>query len=179
MKGQNEMPSHESSVNVYLMQVPTCRLRLFGGGLVDIYKIKRRLKKIVPLLSRNPSPLTSLSCTTHIVAFLSLYFLLDMPPKRLWQEAQSYPDPSVLRSSRESRKCNVCRRRHVKCDEQRPKCSNCLKANAECSYSHSGMRYDHISDRQKRDDIYTEIGDISNRVDSLLVGIQNQVNIHV
>ncbi|KAI9497759.1 hypothetical protein BDB00DRAFT_803905 [Zychaea mexicana] len=67
-----------------------------------------------------------------------------------------------------------CRRRHVKCDEQRPKCSNCVKSNAECSYSHSGMRYDHISAGQRRDDMYTEIDDISKRVESLLSTVQNQ-----
>ncbi|CAO3627213.1 unnamed protein product [Cunninghamella echinulata] len=61
-----------------------------------------------------------------------------------------------------------------RCDEQRPKCSNCTKTNAECSYSHKGIRYDHISDRQKRDDMYTEIEDISNRVDTLLKKLENE-----
>ncbi|KAI8145325.1 hypothetical protein BJV82DRAFT_34192 [Fennellomyces sp. T-0311] len=36
------------------------------------------------------------------------------------------------------------------------------------------MRYDHISDRQRRDDVYTEIDDISKRVESLLSSVQNQ-----
>lgn len=37
------------------------------------------------------------------------------------------------------------------------------------------MRYDHISDRQKRDDMYTEIDDISKRVEGLLAGAQSEV----
>ncbi|KAI7850034.1 hypothetical protein BDC45DRAFT_262680 [Circinella umbellata] len=97
-----------------------------------------------------------------------------MPPKRPWKETKENTTTTPVRSSRESKKCNECRRRHVKCDEQRPKCSNCVKSNAECSYSHSGMRYDHISDRQRRDDMYTEIEDISKRVENLLSTIQNQ-----
>ncbi|KAI9272955.1 hypothetical protein BDA99DRAFT_280151 [Phascolomyces articulosus] len=36
------------------------------------------------------------------------------------------------------------------------------------------MRYDHISDRQRRNDMYTEIDDISKRVENLLSTVQNQ-----
>ncbi|CDS03830.1 hypothetical protein LRAMOSA06785 [Lichtheimia ramosa] len=36
------------------------------------------------------------------------------------------------------------------------------------------MRYDHISDRQKRDDMYTEIDDISKRVEGLLAEAQSE-----
>ncbi|KAI8072945.1 hypothetical protein BC940DRAFT_316395 [Gongronella butleri] len=81
---------------------------------------------------------------------------------------------STKRAGRESKKCNECRRRHVKCDELRPRCTNCEKADSPCSYSHKGVRYDHISDRQKRDDVYTEIEDISVRVESLLMQLQKE-----
>lgn len=126
-----------------------------------------------------------------------------MPPKRPRQPDNDIEPTAIVRSSRESKKCNEsvslndsfsfllaewylfllllsrCRRRHVKCDEQRPKCGNCVKSNAECSYSHSGMRYDHISDRQKRDDMYTEIDDISKRVEGLLAEAQSEVDIEM
>ncbi|KAF7721994.1 hypothetical protein EC973_003876 [Apophysomyces ossiformis] len=100
-----------------------------------------------------------------------------MPPKRSLADVTDdmEPSPPGWRSSRASKKCNECRRRHVKCDEQRPKCGNCTKSNVECSYSHKDMRYDHISDRQKRDDMYTEIEDISQRVEGLLVTMQKEV----
>ncbi|KAG0186723.1 hypothetical protein DFQ28_007400, partial [Apophysomyces sp. BC1034] len=99
-----------------------------------------------------------------------------MPPKRALSDVtdDADPNPAGWRSSRASKKCNECRRRHVKCDEQHPKCGNCTKSNVECSYSHRDMRYDHISDRQKRDDMYTEIDDISQRVDGLLVTMQKE-----
>lgn len=41
------------------------------------------------------------------------------------------------------------------------------------------MRYDHISDRQKRDDMYTEIDDISKRVEGLLAEAQSEVDIEM
>ncbi|ORX49154.1 hypothetical protein DM01DRAFT_1111163 [Hesseltinella vesiculosa] len=100
-----------------------------------------------------------------------------MPPKRALPESADPPtaiNGTSRRNGRESKKCNECRRRHVKCDEQHPKCSNCVKANVECSYSHRGVRYDHISDRQKRDDVYTEIEDISTRVETLLKKLQTE-----
>ncbi|KAI8088667.1 uncharacterized protein BX664DRAFT_358326 [Halteromyces radiatus] len=97
-----------------------------------------------------------------------------MTQKRPLKDINEMEREPPQRSSRESKKCNECRRRHVKCDEQRPKCSNCIKTNAECSYSHRGIRYDHISNRQKRDDMYTEIDDLSKRVEVLLTKLQKK-----
>ncbi|CAO3627170.1 unnamed protein product [Cunninghamella blakesleeana] len=57
-----------------------------------------------------------------------------MPPKRPLNDSKE-PTLQIAsiqpqKSTRESKKCNECCRRHVKCDEQHPKCGNCTKTNA-------------------------------------------------
>ncbi|KAK7415077.1 hypothetical protein QQZ08_012437 [Neonectria magnoliae] len=44
----------------------------------------------------------------------------------------------LRRAHRKSRNgCWECKRRHIKCDESRPKCSNCLVSERDCSFPHS------------------------------------------
>ncbi|EPS42723.1 hypothetical protein H072_3285 [Dactylellina haptotyla CBS 200.50] len=40
----------------------------------------------------------------------------------------------ALRGMRVRTGCNTCRKRHVKCDEQKPQCQNCLKGNRPCIF---------------------------------------------
>ncbi|KAF3906711.1 hypothetical protein ABW20_dc0110698 [Dactylellina cionopaga] len=40
----------------------------------------------------------------------------------------------ALRGMRVRTGCNTCRKRHVKCDEQKPQCQNCLKGNRPCVF---------------------------------------------
>lgn len=37
-------------------------------------------------------------------------------------------------SIRSSTGCYICRLRHIKCDEKKPKCSKCLKGNLDCEF---------------------------------------------
>ncbi|KAF1832849.1 hypothetical protein BDW02DRAFT_502078 [Decorospora gaudefroyi] len=45
------------------------------------------------------------------------------------------PRPSRARGLRTTTGCLTCRRRRVKCDEQRPRCATCAKSARECLYS--------------------------------------------
>ena len=48
------------------------------------------------------------------------------------------PNPGSRRSLPKSRKgCKVCKARKVKCDEQRPRCSNCEKRGDQCEFTSS------------------------------------------
>ncbi|KAK6340827.1 hypothetical protein TWF696_009145 [Orbilia brochopaga] len=60
------------------------------------------------------------------------------------QQAQAHPErrlsgqipvvAGALRGMRVRTGCNTCRKRHVKCDEQKPQCQNCLKGNRPCVF---------------------------------------------
>ncbi|KAK9775362.1 hypothetical protein AB5N19_02932 [Seiridium cardinale] len=44
------------------------------------------------------------------------------------------------KKSRKGAKCDECRRRHIRCDEQRPICTNCSQADRQCSYKAPSIR---------------------------------------
>jgi hypothetical protein len=45
--------------------------------------------------------------------------------------------PSRSKGLRTKTGCSACRKRHLKCGEQRPSCSACEKASLECEYSYN------------------------------------------
>lgn len=51
-----------------------------------------------------------------------------MPPK-------SNKSTNTTKTSRSRNGCSICRKSKIKCDELRPSCMNCIKANKSCDYS--------------------------------------------
>ena len=55
------------------------------------------------------------------------------------------PDPACSKTRRPHRKsrkgCNECKRRHIRCDEGRPGCTNCTIAERDCSYPEPRQDY--------------------------------------
>ncbi|KAH6663416.1 fungal-specific transcription factor domain-containing protein [Halenospora varia] len=50
------------------------------------------------------------------------------------------PKSSSIRRSRPSYRCESCRGRRVKCDQTRPKCSNCARNEVECVYGETNLK---------------------------------------
>ncbi|KAK6350873.1 hypothetical protein TWF718_004055 [Orbilia javanica] len=68
----------------------------------------------------------------------------QQPPQQSQPGSQAHPErrlsgqipivAGALRGMRVRTGCNTCRKRHVKCDEQKPQCQNCLKGNRPCVF---------------------------------------------
>ncbi|KAK6507108.1 hypothetical protein TWF481_005557 [Arthrobotrys musiformis] len=68
----------------------------------------------------------------------------SQPPQQSQPGGQAHPErrlsgqipivAGALRGMRVRTGCNTCRKRHVKCDEQKPQCQNCLKGNRPCVF---------------------------------------------
>ncbi|KAF3170052.1 hypothetical protein TWF106_011408 [Orbilia oligospora] len=68
----------------------------------------------------------------------------QQPPQQSQPGGQAHPErrlsgqipivAGALRGMRVRTGCNTCRKRHVKCDEQKPQCQNCLKGNRPCVF---------------------------------------------
>ncbi|KAK4227153.1 putative transcription factor [Podospora fimiseda] len=58
------------------------------------------------------------------------------PPPQIWNfkppKRTQNPSPAVSKARRVRTGCLTCRKRHLKCDEGTPDCSNCMKGNRTC-----------------------------------------------
>ncbi|KAK3393452.1 hypothetical protein B0H63DRAFT_443695 [Podospora didyma] len=73
------------------------------------------------------------SCQDPLTLAVALKMVLQGLYRR--SDAVGYRVKMLRRSHKKSRAgCNECKRRHVKCDEQRPKCIICTLSERDCSY---------------------------------------------
>lgn len=88
---------------------------------------------------------------------------------------QGKRERSGASAKRSDRGCAVCRRRRVKCDEQKPACASCIRLGLSCSWSspwkfvelndNVGKKYDVISTPPRNHSLHTRISDSWQRLE--------------
>lgn len=111
-----------------------------------------------PLVLGAPSyqdPPASVTFSAHLSALDSSHLTLHRPSCSHVQmsSAASHRDiKHLLRRAgeRSANGCAQCRKRKVKCDEQKPTCADCKRLRLTCTWSQRPWKFVHVNDRVSR-----------------------------